>query len=78
MKTYQKIVKGKINYKNAKSLIKHLLTGDTTKRYGCLKNGVKYILYRLFNGFEWKNFVFVKMPSPYIPPVKSDDDTSNF
>ena len=37
MKTYQKIVKGKINFpktidKDAKSLIKHLLTGDVTKR----------------------------------------------
>ena len=84
MKTYQKIIKGKINYpkeidKNAKSLIKHLLTGDISKRYGCLKNGVKDILnHRLFNGFDWKNFVFLKMPAPYIPPVKSDDDTSNF
>ena len=84
MKTYQKIVKGKINFpktidKDAKSLIKHLLTGDVTKRYGCLKNGVKDILnHSLFNGFDWKNFVFLKMEAPYIPPIKSSTDTSNF
>jgi protein kinase A len=84
MKTYQKIIKGKINFpkdfdKNAKSLVKHLLTADTTKRYGCLKNGVKDILnHRLFIGYDWKNFVFLKMEPPYIPPIKSATDTSNF
>ena len=84
MKTYQKILKGKINFpktinKDAKSLIKHLLTQDTSKRYGCLKNGVKDILnHRFFEGFDWKNFVYLSMPAPYIPNVKSDDDTSNF
>ena len=84
MKTYQKIIKGKINFpkdfdKNAKSLIKHLLTADTTKRYGCLKNGVKDILnHRLFIGYDWKNFVFLKMQPPYIPPIKSATDSSNF
>jgi len=84
MQTYQKIIKGKINFpkdfdKNAKSLIKHLLTADTTKRYGCLKNGVKDILnHRLFIGYDWKNFVFLKMQPPYIPPIKSATDSSNF
>ena len=84
MKTYQKILKGKINYpkdmnKDAKSLIKHLLTQDTSKRYGCLKNGVKDILnHRFFDGFDWKNFVYLSMPAPYIPKIKSNEDTSNF
>ena len=84
MKTYQKILKGKINFpktinKDAKSLIKHLLTQDTSKRFGCLKSGVKDILnHRFFEGFDWKNFVYLSMPAPYLPNVKSDDDTSNF
>ena len=84
MKTYQKILKGKINFpktinKDAKSLIKHLLTQDTTKRFGCLKNGVKDILnHRFFEGFDLKNFVYLSMPAPYKPDIKSDDDTSNF
>ena len=84
MKTYQKILKGKINFpkninKDAKSLIKHLLTQDTTKRFGCLKNGVKDILnHRFFEGFDWKNFVYLSMPAPFKPDIKADDDTSNF
>jgi serine/threonine protein kinase len=84
MMIYQKIIKGKIRFpntidKNAKSLIKHLLIADTTKRFGCLKNGVKDIVnHRFFNGFDWRSFVFIKMEAPYIPPIKKNDDTSNF
>ena len=84
MMTYQKIIKGKIFYpnnmdKDAKSLIKHLLTSDTTKRFGCLKNGVKDIVnHRFFNDFDWRAFIFLKMEPPYIPNVKSAEDTSCF
>ena len=84
MAIYQKIVKGKIHFpkdidKNAKSLIKHLLNGDTTKRFGCLKNGVKDIAtHRFFDKFDWRNFVYRKMAPPYIPKIGSSNDTSNF
>ena len=84
MMIYQKVIKGKIRFpkemnKDAKSLIKHLLTADTTKRYGCLKNGVRDIInHSFFDGFPWRDFVFVKMKPPYIPNVKSDGDTSCF
>ena len=84
MAIYQKIVKGKIHFpkdidKNAKSLIKHLLNGDTTKRFGCLKNGVKDIAtHRFFDEFNWRNFVYRKMAPPYIPKIGSSNDTSNF
>ena len=84
MMIYQKIIKGKIRFpnnidKNAKSLIKHLLIADTTKRFGCLKNGVKDIVnHRFFNGFDWRSFVFLKMEPPYFPPIKDNSDTSNF
>jgi protein kinase A len=84
MMIYQKIIKGKIRFpnsidKDAKSLIKHLLTADTTKRFGCLKNGVKDIVnHRLFNGFDWRAFVFLKMEPPFIPKIKNSSDTSCF
>ena len=84
MMIYKKIIKGKIYYPNsmdrdAKSLIKHLLTEDTTKRFGCLRNGVKDIVnHRFFNDFDWKEFVFMKMTPPYVPEVKSESDTSCF
>lgn len=84
MMIYQKVIKGKIRFpkemdKNSKSLIKHLLIADITKRYGCLKNGVKDIVnHSFFDDFNWRDFVFMKMEPPYKPNVKSDGDTSCF
>ena len=47
MAIYQKILKGKVKFprsfdKNAKSLVKHLLVADLTKRYGNLKGGKNF------------------------------------
>jgi len=44
MAIYQKILRGKVRFprnfdRNAKSLVKHLLVADLSKRYGNLKNG---------------------------------------
>ena len=46
MLIYQKILKGKLKFPssfdaNAKSLVKHLLEADLSKRYGNLKGGIK-------------------------------------
>ena len=84
MMIYQKVIKGKIRFakgmnKDAKRLIKHLLVADTTKRYGCLKNGVKDIVnHSFFDGFNWRDFIFLRMQPPYVPNVKSEGDTSCF
>jgi serine/threonine protein kinase len=84
MMIYQKIIKGKIHYpkgidKDGKSLIKHLLEADTTKRYGCLKNGVRDIVnHRFFDDFNWREFVFSRMKAPYIPEIKGEGDASCF
>lgn len=84
MMVYQKIIKGKIKFpksieKDAKSLIKHLLDPDVTKRYGCLKEGVKDIIdHRWFKGFDWKGLLFMTQEAPYIPKIKNSMDTSNF
>jgi serine/threonine protein kinase len=84
MMVYQKIIKGKIKFpknveKDAKSIIKHLLDADVTKRYGCLKDGVKDIIdHRWFKGFDWKSLLFMTLEAPYVPKVKSNTDTSNF
>jgi serine/threonine protein kinase len=59
MAIYQKILKGKIKFprdfdKDAKSLVKHLLVADVTKRYGCLKNGSNDIKnHRWFKSLDW-------------------------
>ena len=84
MMVYQKILKGKIKFpsgfdSNAKSLIKHLLDQDLTKRYGNLKNGTKDITgHRFFKNFDWDKLIKKELPPPYVPKVKSNDDTSNF
>lgn len=84
MMVYQKIIKGKIKFpknveKDAKSIIKHLLDADITKRYGCLKDGVKDILdHRWFKDFDWKSLLFMNQEAPYIPKIKNNMDTSNF
>ncbi len=84
MMVYQKILKGKIKFpsgfdSNAKSIIKHLLDSDLTKRYGNLKNGVKDITgHRFFKSIEWDKLLKKEIPPPYIPKVKSNNDISNF
>ena len=84
MMVYQKILKGKIKFPsgfdtNAKSLCKHLLDSDLTKRYGNLKDGVKDITgHRFFKNFNWDKLLRKEVTPPYTPKVKSDSDTSNF
>jgi len=57
MAIYQKILKGKVKFprnfdkyrfsiqtsRNAKSIVKHLLVADLSKRYGNLKNGKRLL-----------------------------------
>lgn len=45
---YQNILKGKLHFpkrfdNDAKSLVKHLLSNDLSKRYGNLKNGTIFV-----------------------------------
>ena len=84
MGIYQKILKCKVKFpknfdKNAKSLIKHLLVSDVSRRYGCLKNGIKDIIdHKFFEGFDWKGLLFRTIKPPFIPEVKGAADSSNF
>ena len=84
MMVYQKILKGKIKFpsgfdSNAKSLVKHLLEGDLTKRYGNLKGGVKDIKgHRFFKSFDFDKLLDMQIPPPYVPKVKGESDISNF
>ena len=76
MKIYQNILKGKVHFpknfdKNAKSLVKHILQADLSKRYGNLKGGVKDIKdHRFFKGFSWDDLLARKLKAPYVPPLK--------
>ncbi len=76
MKVYQKVLKGKVHFpktfdKNAKSLVKHLLQADLSKRYGNLKGGIADIKgHRFFKGLVWEDLLGKKLKAPYVPPLK--------
>lgn len=76
MMVYQKILKGKIRFPssfdpNAKSLVKHLLEADLTKRYGNLKGGVQDIKgHRFFKTLDFQQLISKTISAPYIPKVK--------
>ena len=84
MVIYQNILKGKLHFpkgfdNDAKSLVRHLLTADLSKRYGNLKNGVNDIKqHRYMNTINFNNLLSKKISPPYRPKVKSSGDTSNF
>ncbi len=57
--------------RDAKSLIRHLLTIDVTKRYGCMKSGVKDIIdHRFFRDFDWRGLLYMNLDAPYTPKIK--------
>merc|ERR1712137_1125015 len=84
MGIYQKILGGKIVFpklfdKDAKSLVKKLLTADLGKRYGNLKNGVDDIKqHKWFKDIIWNKLLLKEPPAPFKPKVKDEKDTSNF
>jgi protein kinase A len=87
MSIYKNILKGKVQFpscfdkeaKDAKSLIRHLLVADLSKRYGNLREGVNDIKkHRWFNNFSWEDLLKKKIKPAYIPQVKSLGDVSNF
>jgi len=84
MDIYRKILKGKIRFpknfdQNARSIVKHLLEADLSKRYGNLKNGANDIKnHRWFGQIDWNSLLAKKIPVPYKPKVKAPNDTSNF
>ena len=53
-------------FRDPKSLVKHLLVADVTKRFGCLKGGVSDIkTHRWFGKLDWAKLMTMKIASPY-------------
>lgn len=81
---YQNIIRGKPKtpkefHKDLKSIIKHLLQADVSKRLGMLKGGAEDVKqHRLFSGIDWKALLSKRVPMSYKPSIKSAGDTSNF
>jgi len=81
---YQKILAGKIEFpqhfnKDAKDLVKKLLTADRTKRFACLKDGAADIKnHKWFKGTDWPKQLQKKVKPPFVPTYRAPNDTSNF
>jgi protein kinase X len=73
---YEKILKCDVNYpkdmdSKVKSLCKHLLVSDVTKRYGCMINGVNDIYeHRLFKDFDWEKLLKKELVPDHLPKIK--------
>eukprot|EP00500_Bicosoecida_sp_ms1_P013981 CAMPEP_0203817846 /NCGR_PEP_ID=MMETSP0115-20131106/28697_1 /ASSEMBLY_ACC=CAM_ASM_000227 /TAXON_ID=33651 /ORGANISM="Bicosoecid sp, Strain ms1" /LENGTH=330 /DNA_ID=CAMNT_0050726791 /DNA_START=106 /DNA_END=1098 /DNA_ORIENTATION=+ len=84
MGIYQQILAGKLTFpryfdRNAKNLIKKLLTADLTKRYGCLKGAAEDIKrHKWFNSMDFSALYNRALTAPVIPRVSGATDTSNF
>lgn len=84
MRMYQNIVKGNLKFPSSidsdgKSLIKHLLEADLSRRYGNLKAQAQDVKdHRFFDHVDFGQVLARNVEAPYIPTVRSETDTSNF
>jgi protein kinase A len=75
MNIYKKIINTKPRYpdgfdKDLKSLIKHLLRRDLSKRFGNLVNGVADIKeHRYFASLDWDALLQKKIDAPFLPKI---------
>jgi serine/threonine protein kinase len=76
MNIYRKIINTKPRYPDGfdsklKSLVKHLLRRDLSKRFGNLKDGAEDIKsHRFFEDINFNDLVDHKLNPPYTPPSK--------
>ncbi|KAI9300454.1 kinase-like domain-containing protein, partial [Cunninghamella echinulata] len=83
-KLYEKIVKCEPQYplffsNEAKDILSHLLTTNLSCRYGNLKRGYLDIADHVwFKDIDFQKLEQRQVIPPFVPTLKSDDDTSNF
>ena len=86
MKTYAKIMYGKIIYpkhfsNDSINIIRSFLMAKPNKRLGIIKGGLYKIQQHLWfkkNNFNWELLYQKKLKAPIIPNIKNREDTSNF
>ena len=84
MKIYENILEGKIKFTSdfddtSKSLRKHLLDKDISRRYGNLKNGVEDIKnHEFFKTMNWDKLLKQEIPADFIPKLKVDNELKYF
>ncbi len=62
----------------AKDLIKRLLNPLPELRIGAADAGLSIMKHRWFKGVSWKKVIKKEVPSPWMPRLTRDDDTSCF
>ncbi|WOO81193.1 cAMP-dependent protein kinase type 1 [Vanrija pseudolonga] len=78
------IIAGKVRYPTyfdnlARELLKNLLVGDLTKRYGNLRNGSADIFgHGWFAEVDWDKLYRREIPAPYVPKIDGEGDASQF
>ena len=84
MAIYEKILRGKVRFprnfdSDVKSLIKHLLTVDASKRYGSGKQGAQEVKnHRWFAAFDWCRLLEKALDMPHRPVIKTPLDSDHF
>ena len=83
MNIYRKIINTKPKYPDGfdsklKSLVKHLLRRELSKRYGNLKNGAEDIKqHRFFDNIDFNDLLNGKYKPPYVPPTSELKQTES-
>jgi serine/threonine protein kinase len=84
MGVYGQIIEGRILFpkyfeRGARSLIKHLLQPDPSKRYGCLRRGASDVReHRFFTGVDWDALYGKTQAAPILPAVDHSTDITHF
>ncbi|ETO24530.1 protein kinase, cAMP-dependent, catalytic chain [Reticulomyxa filosa] len=84
MKTYAKIMLGKVKYPNhfsagAIEIVRGFLVAKPTKRLGIIHGGATKIHKQSwFDTFDWDALFDGNIPAPIIPKITGDEDRSNF
>lgn len=78
------IIAGKVRYPTyfdalAKELLKNLLVGDLTKRFGNLRAGSSDIFaHAWFAEVDWDKLYRREIPAPYVPKIEGEGDASQY
>ena len=81
---YKKILSGRIEFskvfgKEVKDLVKKFLQADIQKRYGIGGKGIESVKkHRWFRGVDWTLVLRKGIPPPWVPEIRSQDDTHFF
>ena len=84
VKIYEKILSGRIEFSKVfssivKDLIKKFLQENPSKRYGCGGKGIDAVKrHKWFRGVDWAMVLRREIPAPWVPEIKSIDDTHFF